>query len=325
MEKKNKNFTIIENVVSGMGGTIEEFVPERGCFYVNVKGKSILLEEYITITRQSFISAKLTRCKEVAYKLFVANGLYSPPTECFYARTYDKSTALKKLNKLKYPIVLKIATGTNSRGVSPNVASVKEAIKILAKDLPRYRSMVAQEMVFGKEYRVLVLGEKVIGALEMIHPYVTGDGVSAIRKMIKKKQCDTRERTKIDKRLKEILKSQNVTLDTVIPKNKIIYIKRNSCLAQGGETRDVTDLVHNDVKKICVSASKTVGKYLVGVDAICKDISKKQTKKSFSILEINGKPDMFIHYKPTHGKSRNVFKDILKFLVRVSVTLPTNK
>ncbi len=114
-------------------------------------------------------------------------------------------------------------------------------------------------------------------------------------------------------------------LSTVIPKNKIIYIKRNSCLAEGGETRDVTDLVHDDVKKICVSASKTVGKYLIGVDAICKDISKKQTKISFNILEINGKPDIFIHYNPTYGKSRSVFKDILKFLVKVSVTLPTNK
>jgi len=56
---------------------------------------------------------------------------------------------------------------------------------------------VAQEMVFGKEYRVLVFGEKVIGALEMIHPHIIGDGVSTVSKMIKEKQSDTKKTYRI--------------------------------------------------------------------------------------------------------------------------------
>ncbi len=308
-----------------MGGTIEEFVPERNCFYVNIQGKSLLLENNISITRQSFISVRLTKCKEIAHKLLLANGLPSPATECFYNRTYNKTEATKKLDTLKYPVILKNAVGSNSRGVFPTVMSTKEALKILKKELPHYRSMVAQEMVFGKEYRILVLGEKIIGALEMIHPHIVGDGISTVKKIIKEKQSDTEVRTKFDKKLNQILKSQKVSLRSVVPKNKVIYIKRNSCLAEGGETRDVTELVHKDAKDICVSASKTVGKYLVGVDVICKDISKKQTKKSFNILEINGKPDLFIHYSPTYGKTRNVLKEAIKFLIEVSIPLPSNR
>lgn len=320
----NKTLSIIRDVVLEMGGTIEEFVPEREFFYINMQGKRILLERDISITRQSFISGRLTQCKEVTHKLLLANGLPSPATVCFYNKSYDRTVALKKLSTLTYPIILKKAIGSNSRGIFPGVANIKEALKIIERELPRLRSMVAQKMVFGKEYRILVFGERVIGALEMIHPHVVGDGVSSIRKIIKEKQSTTKKRTKFDKTFKQILKSQGVSLGSVIPKGKMIYFKRNSSLAEGGETMDVTDIVHKDLKNICIDASKTVGKYLVGIDVICKDISKKPTKRTFNILEINGKPDLFIHYNPTHGKVRNVLKDIIKFLIKVSLPLPSN-
>lgn len=318
MEKVNKNFLIVKKVVSDMGGTIKEFVPERNCFYVKIKDRKLLLENNISISRQSFTSVLSTKCKEVTYKLLIANGLFSPATKCFYVKTYTAAEALRRIKTLRFPIILKNATGSNSRGVFSNVVSPKEAIEILNKELPRYRSMVAQEMVYGKEYRILVLENKVIGALEMIPPYIIGDGLSTVCDLIKEKQSATKEQTKFDKKLNQILGGQKVTLDTVVSKNKLIYIKRNSCLAQGGETQDVTDLVHEDVKDICVAASKTVGRYLVGVDAICQDISKEQTKTSFNILEINSKPDLYIHYNPTYGKSRNVLGEVIKFLVQVA-------
>lgn len=311
-----KSLQIIKEVIAEMGGTIEEFVPERGCYYINIKGKRVFLERNISITRQSFISVNLTRCKEITYKLLKENSLPTPKTVCFYKRSYTKTNALEKLNQLTFPVVLKDANGSNSRGVVPFVESPNEALKIVQRDLPRHRSMIAQEMVFGKEYRILVLGKKVIAALEMIHPNIIGDGKSSIKQLIKEKQKSTAERTIFDKALNKTLKSQKVTLDTILPKKKVIYIKNNSCLAEGGETSDVTDLVHKGVRDICVEASKTVGKYLVGVDVICDDISKKPTKKSFNILEINARPDMYIHYNPTHGKTRNTLKDIIKYLVK---------
>lgn len=308
-----------------MGGKIEEFVPERGCFYINVLGKRILLEHKISIARQSFVSGQFTRCKDITHRLLRAHGLPSADTECFYKKTFEKRQALKKLSTLTYPIILKDATGSQSIGIFPFIKTPREAFMVLARELPKYRSMVAQTMVFGKEYRILVLGDKVIGALEMTPPYIIGDGVSTIRKIINKKQNSTVRRTKFDKKFEQTLKDQQVTLETVLPEKKIIFIKRSSCLAEGGETRDVTAGVHRDIEKICVAASKAVGKYLVGIDVICKSISEKPTKKSFHILEINGKPDLYIHYDPTHGKTKNVIKDIVRFLARVSGILLTQK
>lgn len=309
-----KNPSIIKNAVLAMGGTVEEFIPERGCFYINIFGKRILIERKVAIARQSFVSRELTACKDITYKLLRAHALPTPKTECFYKKSYDRRHAVQQLESLVYPIILKDARGSNSRGIFPFIGNAADAMLVLEKELPRYRSMIAQEMVFGKEYRILVLDKKVIGALEMIPPYAVGDGVSTIRSIIEEKQCQTERRTEYDDKLEQLLKEQNVTLESIMPKNEIAYIKRTSCLAEGGETRDVTNVVHESIERICVAASEVVGKHLAGIDVMCDDISQDLSVQSFNIIEINGKPDLYIHYDPTHGKTRNVVEDIVKFM-----------
>jgi len=311
-----KRIDIIKDVVRGMGGTIEEFLPGRGFLYVIVSGKRILMESNLSITRQCFVSEKLTSCKDITSKLLLDNNLPTPKTEFFYNKDYNKIEASEKLDSFHYPIILKNATGSKSVGMFPGVEDLKSATKILKKQLPIYRSMVAQEMVFGREYRILILGEKIIGALEMIHPHIIGDGISSIRKIIRQKQCTTERRTKFDTSFLQTLKKQGVSLRTVLVKDRIVYFKRNSCLAEGGETKNITDIVHVGVKDLCVLASKVVGRYLVGIDIMCDDITKKPTKKNFSILEINGKPDLYIHYNPTHGESQDVLREVIQFLIK---------
>ncbi len=309
-----KNLRVIKSAVLGMGGSVVELVPERGCFYADVLGKRLLIDRKMAITRQSFVSSQFTRCKDITHKLLQENGLPTPETACFYGKSYERDEAEAQLAILRYPIILKDAQGSQSLGIFPFVKNVTEAIVILERELPKYKSMVAQEMVFGREYRVLVLDEKVIGALEMIPPYAKGDGVSTIRQIIEEKQNMTRRRTEFDEGLNRLLDEQMVALESVMPKDGIAYIKRSSCLAEGGETRDVTDDVHESIERICVEASKAVGKQLVGIDIICEDVSLELSSQTFDILEINGKPDLYIHYEPTHGRTRNVAEDILRFM-----------
>ncbi|HOX10410.1 MAG TPA: ATP-grasp domain-containing protein [Candidatus Moranbacteria bacterium] len=310
-----KNPPVIKKVVLAMGGVIEEFMPERGCFYINIKGKRIFIERKISINRQSFGSVRMSKCKDITHKLLREQGLPTPETECFYNKTYNRKDANEKLKRLDYPIILKDAQGSNSKGIFPFVYDEKEAIAVLENYLSKYKSMIAQQMVFGKEFRLLVLGEKIIGALEMIPPYVVGDGVSTVEKLIKEKQLNTERQTDFDEKLLQILKEKNYTLKSIVPEGEKVFIKRSSCLAEGGEMRDVTDIVNSDIERICVKASKVVGRALAGIDVICDDISMKTDEQSFNIIEINGKPDLYIHYKPDHGKVRNVIKEIVEFMV----------
>jgi cyanophycin synthetase len=306
---------VLDQVVRTFGASIKEYIPKRNCYLLTLGGKDILLEHHIVLNREPYIGVVSTKCKDITQKLLTDAGLPTPNGVSFYYKGFDKEKAFESLQGLKYPIVLKQSKGSNSNGVYVNVPNPKQALKILKKELKHYDGMIAQEMVHGKEYRVLVLDDKVIAALEMIHPYVIGDGRTKLRHLIQKKQDTTDKRTPIDKRLKRLLKNQGYALKDVVPEGERVIIKGNCSLAEGGETRDVTDLVHSDVAQVCVEASELVGKYLVGIDLMCEDISLSQTASSMNILEINGKPDYHIHYKPTHGEPQDVLTKILQFIV----------
>lgn len=312
-----KNPPIIKKIVEEMGGTIQKVIPERGFFYIKLRGEKIFVSRKFKISSNLISGGEITRFKDLTSILLKEDGLPTPKTVCFYRKNLSKEHIEKKLETLHFPIVIKDAKGSNSKGVFINIKSLAEAKKIIKEQLEIFPSIVAQSMIFGREFRVLVLKNKILGALELIPPRVFGDGKSTIAALIAEKQKKVASKTALDSSLIEILKEQKFKLESIPEKGKEVYIKKNSCLAEGGETRDVTDIVSEDIKKICIKATRTVGKYLSGIDIMCDDISKNITGQNFNILEINGKPDLYIHYNPTHGQTRNVIQEIINFILEL--------
>lgn len=313
-----KNPPIIKKVVKEMGGTIQEFSPERGCFYVKFGSKKILISRKFSISRDFTTGAEVTKFKDLTYLILKQTSLPTPKTVFFGRKNIKKLNIEKELSCLEYPIIIKNAAGSNSVGIFSNIKTLGEAKKVLYREIKNYSKLIAQEMVFGNEFRVLVLGNKVIGALELIPPRIWGDGHSTIKKLIETKQKLTHKRTPFDEFLKRTMKEQGLSLKSIPKKGTEVFIRKSSSLAEGGETKDVTDLVNQNIKKICIKASEAVKKCLVGIDVICQDISLDPKKQNFSIIEINGKPDIYIHYNPTHGKTRNVVKDIINFILKLN-------
>lgn len=307
-----------------MGGIFEEVIPERGCYYIHVRGKSFLITRKFRIAK-NFISIEgATAYKDLTYTLLRRQTLPTPTTVFFFRKNFQQEDVQKKLSAIKFPIIIKDSAGSNSRGIFPYIKNLAEAQTVLNKEISNFRSLIAQEMIFGKEYRVLMLDDKVIGALEMIPPRVFGNGKDTIAQLIVEKQKHTRRKTPLDQTLTKILEEQGFSLDHVPNVGEIISIKKSSSLAEGGETRDVTELVNKEIISVCSKASDAIGYYLAGIDIICEDISISPATQTFGILEINGKPDIYIHYNPTHGKSRNVVKDIINFILKLSTTRKSN-
>jgi cyanophycin synthetase len=312
-----KNPPIIKKVVIEMGGTIEKVIPERGYFYINIRGKKLFVSRKFKIASNLLTGGEITKFKDLTYLLLKDHNLPTPRTACFYRSTFKKTDPVKKLSPFHFPIILKDSKGSNSKGIFPDIKDISSAVKTLEKELKNFRGLIAQEMVFGKEYRVLILKDRLIGALEMIPPRVFGNGRDPIKKLIEEKQKKTQSKTPFDSSLDAMLKEQGVSLSDILEKNKEIYLRKNSCLAEGGETRDVTKLVNPAIKETCVKAAQATEKYLAGIDVMCEDISKSLAEQNFNILEINGKPDLYIHYNPTHGETRNVIKEIINFILEL--------
>jgi len=310
-----KNPPIIKKVVREMGGKIEELIPRRGYFYIFLKGKRFLVSRKFKIASNLTTGEETTKFKDLTYLLLSEKGIPTPKTISIHKKlTPNRLQA--RLKTLKFPIIIKDAQGSQSQGIFANIADIKTAEKIIIKEIKNFPRLIAQEMVTGDEYRITVLGNKLLGAVKLIPPRITGNGKDNIKKLIEQKQKNARRKTPFDSSLNNTLSEQEFSLRSIPKKGTVVYIRRNSVLDEGGETEDATDQVHTKIKAMCTSAAMATGKYLAGIDVMCDDISKDPREQNFNIIEINGKPDIYLHYNPTRGKTRNVVKDIVNFILK---------
>lgn len=310
----NKNTQIIKKVAKEMGIQVEDAISERKFFYVIINGKRIPVFISFSLSYGPLTDSVQTKYKDITDYILKREGVVLPKTVNLYYSQNKETLILKKLRELKFPIIIKDAEGAKSKNIFPNIHNIEAAKKVVAKLFGNKKNIVAQEMVYGKEYRLLVLGKKVIAVLEMIPPRVKGDGKSTIAELIEKKQLKTQKKTKINSTLKSILKEQGHKLTDIPLKNEFVFIKKNACLDEGGEMRDATDELNKDFHKWASDIAITSGKILAGIDVMCFDISKSPNSGDCYLIEVNGKPDLYIHYIPNHGKLRNVIRDIFLYL-----------
>lgn len=220
------------------------------------------------------------------------------------------------------PCVVKPVRGAHGNRVFTNIETLKELEKILPFVFPddKQEDVIVEEFINGKDYRVLVVGNKVVAAIERIPAHVIGDGSSSIRQLIKmfnqnplvgrgyeKPLCKIR----INNEVKRILKKQGKRLE-YIPKNKEkVYLRQNANISTGGISKDVTDDISDKLKELAIRATKVIGMVISGVDIIYNE----DTKQAY-ILELNVCSGIDIHHFPIQGKPRAVADDIIDFLIK---------
>ena len=315
----SKNTKLIKRIARQMGATVKVTLKERNLFELAYKGKKITVERSFFINRSPYVGVQTTKFKDATYKILIDAKISTPKAVFFYDCKPSNAQIEKKLKKLKYPIIIKQLEGSNSKDLYPNVQTVPAAVKKVKTELAKNCRLMAQQMVFGNEYRLLVLDDKVIGALQMCPPAVYGDGVSTIEQLIREANKYLKKPVAIDEDLKNVLKEQKYSIKSVPAKGERVRVKFYSSLASGGETVDATADVHKGFHKIGFEIAKACGKYLCGIDIICEDISKNPKNQKYFILEVNGRPDLTIHYSPDHGKTTDVVGEIIQFIAKSKI------
>jgi len=232
----------------------------------------------------------------------------------------------ENLNK---PLVVKPTDGTWGENISLDITTPDqyfEAVDLAFEySIKKKRGVIVEEMFDGTEYRVLCTRDKVIGVLKRVPANVIGNGIDTIEKLIKLKNSEeirgikgsdkSHLRIIKDKKLKKYLTEQGLDLDTVPKVGTQIFLRKVSNISQGGDAYDYTDLVHPSVKEIALKAINTIpGLAFAGVDFMSSDITKKQTKDSYVIIEMNDSPGFDIHDMPYQGKNRHAAREFL-FLI----------
>lgn len=195
-----------------------------------------------------------------------------------------------------------------------------KATKTQIKDAIHYAfefddNVLIEEYVKGMEYRFLVVDGKCLSIVNRRPASVVGDGESTILDLINAKNKEdwhalTGCPVKKDKPVHEYLKTQGLTLDSVIPKGKRVFLRTNSNCSTGGESVVYTNVMPAKFKHIAEKAANAFDAKICGVDIIIEDLKKD----TYAIIEINDNPGYSINEWPYEGKGEKIGISILKLL-----------
>ena len=241
----------------------------------------------------------------------------------------NKSYIEKVWDNYEKPVVIKPTGLTAGKGVTVGIDSIqkakdafdfaKAAIGTRVRRSWQEKIMI-QEQVQGEDYRLLVINGKLQIATKRIPAFIIGDGIKTVEELIKQENLDPRRNTinpahiikpiKIDKPLMDCLKEQNLTLESIPPKELKVYVRKVASMSQGGITQDFTDSVSKEIKNMVETVATSMHAFTLGVDVMCKDISKPLTKDNGAILEVNTMPEVYLNMYPILGTQREYVADI---------------
>ena len=265
------------------------------------------------------ISVDISCNKELTKQILVEHNVPVPRGDTAY--TLDE--ALRIANRIKYPVVLKPIDGNQGKGVVLNINSSKELENYFSIPTKYSNAVLVEKYLEGKDYRVLVIKDKICAIAERRPPEIIGDGNHTIRELVDIENRNELRgyghskpltRIVLDSVVLNYLKKNNLSEDSTPAAGEVVKLRANGNISTGGSAIECTNAIHPVNAKFAIDAVKAIGLDIAGVDIIAEDISKPITECGGAIIEINTAPGLRMHLYPSSGNSINVASHILDFL-----------
>jgi cyanophycin synthetase len=234
----------------------------------------------------------------------------------------SEGEALQALEILGGPVVVKPLDGCQGKGVSLNLTTPEEVAHAyrIARDISP--SVLVEELFVGRNYRVVVVGGKMTAASERLPAHVIGDGRHTVKQLIDITNEDPRRgdghekpltRIKADPILLAHLRKAGLSLDHIPKKEEVVFLREGINLSTGGTAKDVTGVVHPEVRRLCERVARIIGLDICGVDLVLRDIIEP-LEEGGGVIEVNASPGLRMHHHPSEGCSRDVAAAIVDML-----------
>lgn len=309
-------------------GSIVSEAAARGIPWIRLNRHSLVMLGYgvnqkriqATVTSQTgSIAVEIACDKEDTKNLLEAANIPVPRGRIIY----DQEDLENAIESIGYPLVIKPVNGNHGRGATINIRNKEEAIEALSAAKRISRAVICEKFITGFDHRVLVINYRFVAAAKRTPAMVTGDGKHTIQELIDIVNKDPRRgyghekvltAIKVDDMTLNILQEKNLTLDTVLPENEILYLKSTANISTGGTATDVTDLVHPHNVFMAERIARIIGLDICGIDIMTDDISEPISETGGAILEVNAAPGFRMHLAPTDGLPRNVAEPVIDML-----------
>lgn len=266
--------------------------------------------------KTSAVAESIVQDKELTKNLLAAIGVPVPKGR----PVISAEDAWEAAQEIGLPVVIKPQDGNQGRGVAVNLTTRENVMAAFKAASEEGSEIMCEKFAPGSDYRLLVIGYKLVAASRREPPQVMGDGRHTIEELVFEANKDPRRgedhatslsKLRLDEIARGVLSEQGLTVDSIPAAGQIVLIRRNANLSTGGSAMDVTDLVHPEVAARVVEGVRMVGLDIAGVDVVCLDISRPLEQQGGVIVEINAAPGLRMHLEPSHGKGRPVGEAIV--------------
>lgn len=271
------------------GIAVEVIDREAAYFELTHGGRSVICRESLS---ELTTSIAMSRCqdKRVTRRLLTAAGISMPQQQPAGSRV-DNLAFLSEHKR----IVVKPAQGEQGAGVSVDVRTprgLEEAIERAGG-----HDVILEEMVKGIDLRVIVIDHECVAAAVRRPPVVVGTGRHTVRELIEK-QSRRREaatggesRIPLDDETLRCITEAKYELDSVLPREERVVVRKAANLHTGGTIHDVTDTLHLKLAEACQIASRVLDIPVVGFDLIVPS----EREPDYFMIEANERPGLANH------------------------------
>ncbi|UDM08503.1 acylphosphatase [Halomonas sp. NyZ770] len=325
----NSNRLVLRREIHSRGLFFDTWSTEKGSkrWSITSAQRSIVFRENMP-AQTSYATRALTNDKEKTKQRLSKYGIHVPSG--IRVKQSDFNTAEKWFDSLGSSplVVVKPYNGSGGKGVTSGIASKKVMLDALAgldDD-----DAVLEEHINGFDYRLFVVGGKFKYAIKRHPAHVVGDGVSTVEMLVNAKNKVRRHNPytgkyllALDQAVIERISSKGYAPDSILDAGKVLYLQTIANIGAGGDSEDVTELVHPDFIEI---AERVYGAFeklaFCGLDLITEDISCPSDAQRYAVIEVNANCDLAMHHFPTRGEPRNAAGAILDDLFPESSPAP---
>jgi cyanophycin synthetase len=268
------------------------------------------------IDRTGAIAESIAQDKELTKKLLDAAGVPVPHGRI----ALDADDAWAAALEIGLPVVIKPKDGNQGKGVTVNITTREQMLGGFAAASEFRDDILVERYLPGNDFRLLVVGNKLVAAARRDPPQVIGDGVKTVRQLVDMVNLDPRRgnghstpltKIRFDDIALASLATQGYEADSVPPRGRRVILRNNANLSTGGAATDVTDDVHPEVAARAVAAAHMVGLDICGVDLVCDSVLKPIEEQGGGVVEVNAAPGLRMHLAPSFGKGRAVGEAII--------------
>ncbi len=298
---------------------VDILIPEKNLFIIKWQDKEVLFKS-TDFWANTSLGEKISDDKELTYTLLSKYWIPIPKTLYIHDHEFWNFD-WTRLSEFHFPVIIKPIDEAHGNGVCMNITSIPELQKKLETSFWMYPKMIIQEQVSGEECRVLVVLGDVVVAYNRVPPSIIGNGHSTVHQLIEYENKNNPLRQedyyaplsfiRSDSELVDYIGKQWYTQNDVLSEWIHLQLRWNSNMGTWGTAKDMTHILHKDIKKLCIDVAKKLNLSICGVDILTTDFTKPLEEVGGVILEVNGTPWIWWDRELT---SVNSGREILKKL-----------